>query len=120
MGKNIKLIVRALVENNKNEILMLKRNSNDSFPNEWQFPGGKVEFGENPGTAIARELEEETGINLTASYPVNVESKLSEDGEEQIIEIHYKCIPLGSEEVWLSKEHTDYRWVNQNRLSSNY
>lgn len=116
MGK-IKLTVRAIVENSNGQVLLLKRSPKDSYPNQWEYPGGKVDYGEAPFSAISRELYEETGLNAVALYPVDVVSKLSEDGLEQKIKIIFRGIPLVEEDVlWLSDEHTDYQWVHKDNL----
>ncbi|MBI2033356.1 MAG: NUDIX hydrolase [Candidatus Levybacteria bacterium] len=116
MGK-IKLIVRAVVENSRGQVLLLKRSSHDSYPGQWEYPGGKVEYGEAPGSAVSRELYEETGLNGVALYPVEVVSNLSEDGQEQRIKILFRGIPIvGEEVVWLSDEHDDYQWVHKDSL----
>jgi 8-oxo-dGTP diphosphatase len=39
-----------------------QRRKTDSHGLKWEFPGGKVERGESPAAALARELEEELGI----------------------------------------------------------
>jgi 8-oxo-dGTP diphosphatase len=43
-------------------ILICRRTAEQSHPLKWEFPGGKVEAGESPSVALARELEEELGI----------------------------------------------------------
>jgi 8-oxo-dGTP diphosphatase len=43
-------------------ILIGQRKPEQSHPLQWEFPGGKVEPGESPEQAVARELEEELSI----------------------------------------------------------
>ena len=48
------------------EVLMVKRGERSSFmPGVWVFPGGGIEPGEDPAGCAARELAEETGIELS-------------------------------------------------------
>jgi 8-oxo-dGTP diphosphatase len=44
------------------KILVGQRPENNSLPGQWEFPGGKIESGESPEVALARELNEELGI----------------------------------------------------------
>lgn len=45
------------------QILLTRRQPNGILPNSWELPGGKLEDGESPATAAARELREETGLH---------------------------------------------------------
>jgi len=51
----------ALITNKIGQILIIQKNSWQD--NEWDFPGGGVDSGENPTQAILRELNEELGSN---------------------------------------------------------
>src|SRR5580704_9847234 len=57
-------VVAALILRDS-RILVCQRRRDDSHPLQWEFPGGKVETGEIPEEALARELREELGVEAT-------------------------------------------------------
>ena len=46
-------------------MLLSRRRADQPMPNQWELPGGKVEPGESPVEALAREIEEELGCPAT-------------------------------------------------------
>lgn len=56
------LVVAALIQR-AGKLLVCQRRSRDSFGLQWEFPGGKVQDGEAPAEALARELREELGVD---------------------------------------------------------
>jgi 8-oxo-dGTP diphosphatase len=55
-------VVAAVIERN-GQILIGQRKAGGRHGLKWEFPGGKVEPGEEPRAALARELREELGID---------------------------------------------------------
>jgi 8-oxo-dGTP diphosphatase len=55
-------VVAALIERD-GEVLIAQRKRGGRHELKWEFPGGKVEPGETPPHALARELQEELGIH---------------------------------------------------------
>lgn len=63
----LQLVVCGILENSQGKILLIQRPLHKPYPGLWEFPGGKVEEGESPQHALARELQEEIGIHVSLS-----------------------------------------------------
>jgi 8-oxo-dGTP diphosphatase len=57
------LVVAALIER-EGRFLLAQRRADQSLPLYWELPGGKVEPGESPAQALAREIDEELGCRI--------------------------------------------------------
>lgn len=60
----MKRVVAAVIEKD-GKLLICQRTRHQTMPLKWEFPGGKIEEGEQPRDALRRELEEELGIEAT-------------------------------------------------------
>jgi 8-oxo-dGTP diphosphatase len=60
----MKVVVTAVIERSDRRLLIGQRRRGDTSPLKWEFPGGKMEDGETPEVALARELKEELGATL--------------------------------------------------------
>ncbi|MDB4963883.1 MAG: hydrolase [Myxococcales bacterium] len=57
-----KLVVAGLIIGDDQRVLITQRRADQALPLQWELPGGKVEPGEDPVAALARELSEELGV----------------------------------------------------------
>ncbi len=70
MSNSVVHVVAAVITNAEGEVLIAKRPDDKHQGGLWEFPGGKLEAGENRQQALARELNEELGITIQSSQPL--------------------------------------------------
>jgi len=58
----MKQVAAALIVQHDGRLLICQRTKHQPMPLKWEFPGGKIEQGEQPTDALRRELDEELGI----------------------------------------------------------
>jgi 8-oxo-dGTP diphosphatase len=63
-------VVAGVIQDARGRILLARRTAGRDLAGMWEFPGGKVDPGETPEQALARELHEELGIHVKDSVPL--------------------------------------------------
>ena len=117
---NVRVVDCYVFLQTKNGIrfLLMKRNLNKIYEHLWQGVAGKIETGETaPETAI-RELKEETGLDPLTMFVADHVSKFYEAHGDQINLVPVFGIEVNSDNVTLSEEHIDYKWVDINEALS--
>jgi len=69
IAKPVILVVAAALYDRSGRVLIAQRPAGKPLAGRWEFPGGKVAAGESEHAALARELREELGIEITAGRP---------------------------------------------------
>lgn len=107
-------VVCAVISDCEGRLLACRRSSEQSQPGKWEFPGGKIEVGEDAEDALVREISEELGcaIQVNSSLPV-VEHRYP---EFSIRLIPYFC-QLEDGEIPQIMEHAEMRWVTLTECS---
>lgn len=106
------LVVTAAVIEQENTVLIAQRKPGSHLALKWEFPGGKLEWGEDPRDGLKREIREELGIEIEVGDVVEVVSHTYED--RQIVLIAYKCRYVRGT-VQMLDVH-DVRWVQPEEL----
>lgn len=71
-GERPMLLVVAAAMIQDGRVLVQQRPEGTSLAGLWEFPGGKIEPGESPEAALARELDEELGVTVDPSALVPI------------------------------------------------
>lgn len=102
--------VKAVMRRSDGLFLLLQRNPATHGEQNWDLPGGLIEAGEDPETALLREVEEELGLRtqilgLLGSW----QFYRAKDGQWVTVQ-NYLCTVV-SQEIRLSLEHVTYVWA---------
>ena len=104
--------VTAAIIQRKGQILAARRKEGFHMAGYWEFPGGKIEFGETPEECLQRELKEE----------LNIETRIGPFFEESCFDYGTKQIRLLSYFVdyisgtFTLNDHDEIRWLHVHQL----
>lgn len=91
--------------------LMMKRSSGKHYEHLWQGVAGKIEKDETAVQTIVRELKEETGKIPRRLFTTDHVASFYESRRDLIHMVPIFGIEVEREEVTLSEEHSEYKWV---------
>ena len=108
----MKHVVAALIVDD-DKILACQRTRHQPMPLKWEFPGGKIEEGEQPREALRRELEEELGIEATIGDEVaRIQHRYANGGS---VELRFFEVRKYQGEIE-NRIFREIRWVTRQEL----
>jgi len=96
-------------------VLLTQRKSGSHLAGTWEFPGGKVEPGEDPRDALVRELAEEIGVSATIGDIVEVTFHRYPSKDVLLLFYESALLPDSSEPRAL--DVAALRWAEESELS---
>jgi 8-oxo-dGTP diphosphatase len=85
------VVVAAAVLIERGRVLLTQRKAGTHLPGAWEFPGGKVEPGEDPRDALRRELREEVGMETRVGEIVDVTFHRYEDVGKSVLLLFFEA-----------------------------
>lgn len=101
---------------NRDTILIARRPDHLHQGGLWEFPGGKVEEGESVQDALARELEEEVGINANTDAMEHLTKLEFDYGDKIVLLDTWLCHAFSGQAH--GKEGQPVKWVNISDLDN--
>ena len=109
--KTIKVVAAVIKDGDK---IFATQRGYGEFKDGWEFPGGKVEPGETPEAALAREIREELDTEIEVGRKIDC------------VEYDYPTFHLSMDCFWaevisgnlILKEHEAAKWLTKNELDS--
>ncbi len=110
MSKLITVVGAVLVRDGV--VFAVQRGPGRALEGKWEFPGGKVEPGEDPREALTREIREELGCDVTVGEFLTT-TEYEYDFGTVILSTYYCTLAAGEPQL---SEHTDSVWLRPGAL----
>ncbi len=112
--RNLKQVVAAVMLR-ENRVLICQRTEHQPFALQWEFPGGKVEPGEDWASALVRELHEELGISAVVGQ--EIATVRHEYAEGLAVELHFFLVAKFTGEIE-NRIFREVRWQERASLDA--
>ncbi|WP_124059296.1 (deoxy)nucleoside triphosphate pyrophosphohydrolase [Vaginisenegalia massiliensis] len=111
MIKEIHVVAAAII-NDQGQILCCQRGPGRALANLWEFPGGKIEKGEDAPSALIREIKEELHAELTIHSYLGENSHIYDFGR---VTMQVYLASLAQDYFQLT-EHIQAKWIDKDGL----
>lgn len=112
---NLQVGVKALIQRDEKYLFLRRHKDFKPEPQKWDILGGRIEADESLGDALAREITEETGLQLQSiDKLLAAQDIFVEDKDLHVVRLTYIATAEG--EVAISEEHDEYKWMSLDEL----
>jgi len=108
----------ACIARDGNKVLIAHRQNIGQMGGRWEFPGGKVENGEEEKQAVIREFSEEFGVTVEVGKLIAT-AQFEHNGKSCALHAYEIKVPHnGIEKKYILTEHTEYKWVELSEIEN--
>lgn len=102
------LLVTAAVVFDEGKVLITRRPEDKLHPGLWEFPGGKIDFGESPKEALCREIREELAVEIQVLEIFEVVFHRYDWGPVLILAYSCRLLSKAIQDVGVA----EHRWIH--------
>ncbi|PEA25147.1 DNA mismatch repair protein MutT [Bacillus cereus] len=114
MTQNGIVLVVSISVFKDDKVLIIKENKPTAIE-KWNFPSGRIEYGEDIFHSACREVKEETGFDVKLNSTTGVYNFISSTNT-QVILFHFNAEVIGGSLYLEEEEILDSKWININEL----
>ena len=115
MSERPLLVMAAVIEKDGRFLITQRPEDGRHNGGRWEFPGGKVDFGEDPRYGLEREISEELDIEVSAEDIFELSSNVYSDANKHVVLLACHCVWKSGE---ISKKDVqDFRWLLPDEMS---
>ncbi len=105
-------VVSGIIEDETGRLLIAQRPPHKKLAGQWEFPGGKIERGEDPPAALARELKEELSLDVAIGRFMGIYPHTYDWGQ---IDLHVYVVRALNEPKRSADVHV-FKWVTPGKI----
>jgi len=108
------LVTCAIIEKEGKYLVTQRPDDGRHNGGRWEFPGGKLDFGENPRDSLKREIKEEIDIEVEVKEIFDISSNLY--GDKHVVLLGFHCNYVSGEID--KKDISDFKWLNTSEMKT--
>jgi len=97
-------------------VVAARRTKPQALAGKWEFPGGKVEYGETPEAALGREIREELGVEVRVAAELAGPDGGWPISETYVLRLYFATVVAGT--LHRSEDHDQLRRLGIDDLES--
>jgi 8-oxo-dGTP diphosphatase len=108
-------VVAGLIEKDGKYFIARRTTGNEEVLNKWEFPGGKIEEGEDPKKALEREMMEEFELEIVAGDYID---HVVYEYPTKTVDLQFYNAKVVGEEIRMHIDHSDYRFISLDEINN--
>ena len=109
---------KAIIKKGNRFLIVLRSENEKAFPGLWDFPGGKLEVGEDPFESLTREVKEETGLVIKAKILEGTYDASLKDTAVKFVLYAVDVVSGSPENIVIGEEHSEYRFATAEEIKN--